>query len=65
MEKAFRKRGGNQKADVQCAGRFPENGDVSGVTPECLYVLLDPLESGNLVKQTVVARGIVRRFFGE
>lgn len=57
---------GEERRDAHCTSRRPEHGDFPGITAEYGYVLLHPLERGDLVEETQVgdAIGKVEEAFG-
>ena len=59
MEQSFGQRRRAQHADGDSSGRFAEDGHALGIAAEGGNVFLDPLETGDHVEQTVVARYVV------
>src|SRR5215472_18350844 len=65
LKKFARKRGSHERADGERTGRFAADGDVVGITAESRDILDHPFESGHLIEERVVARGMVSGFLGQ
>lgn len=65
MKQSFRERRGYQNVGIDGSGRLAEDGDIRGIAAECRNVLVHPLERGDLVRQAVIAGGMMRRLAGE
>ena len=55
LEQAVGGRGGHQGADRKRSGALAEDGHVAGIAAECGDVVMDPVESDQLIEQAVVA----------
>ena len=60
VEQALRQRRHQERRHAQPASRLAENRHVVDVAAERAHVALDPLQPGDLIEQTVVARSVTR-----
>src|SRR5512135_695264 len=56
MKETTGERGGHKNMHTCCAGGFSENSHVTGVAAERSDIVANPLESVNLVPESVIAR---------
>ena len=65
MEKSAGERRGKQILDAHGAGGLAGDGHARRISTETADVVLDPMQCGNLVHETVIARGVVFGFGGQ